>query len=371
MSLARAFGLFDPSPPLISLLCEEPELSFPFDAFQPNPTLFSSFLSPFDQAFDDVTDVTCLLETPFWSHYPRIRTADKLELYSGALFDRISDLELGGDRFKEWDRKYTWKAEIKSSEKSEADRKYQYTAEIKGLEGRKYEWTAEIESPQRNGTDRKYQWTAEIKGRKEGTDAKKQDTGKVEIQGMPRKEVPLKIKELGSHASACIAGKEKIKGECSTRVVEIEEPADHAVMLLRQAFGRRTGAVATLRGKRKVLSPDEAALMIEGTFRAYLIRRSKALRSLRELALAKTTLKEIRALFNNYSYRQSIARDSEERQRFSERIISHILTVDAIQGADLMVRAARRSMLDELEAMLDAIDPHPSGKLGFLKKQEV
>ncbi|XWS77236.1 hypothetical protein CRYUN_Cryun01aG0244300 [Craigia yunnanensis] len=219
------------------------------------------------------------------------------------------------DRFKEWDRKYTWKAEIKSSDKIEADRKYQYTAEIKGLEGRKYEWTAEIESPERNATDRKYEWTTEIKGRKQGNVAKNHDTCK--------------------------------------------------------AFGSRSGAVARLRGKRKVLSPDEAALVIERTFRVYLIRRSKALRSLRELAVEKAKLKEIRALFNNYSYRQSIARDSEERQRFSERIISLILTVDAIQGADLMVRAARRSMLDELEAMLDAIDPHPSGKLGFLKRQEV
>ena len=37
------------------------------------------------------------------------------------------------------------------------------------------------------------------------------------------------------------------------------------------------------------------------------------------------------------------------------------------QGADLMVRAARRSMLDELEAMLDLVDPQPPGKPGFLK----
>lgn len=89
--------------------------------------------------------------------------------------------------------------------------------------------------------------------------------------------------------------------------------------------------MARLRGKRKVLSPDEAALVIERTFRAYLIRRSKALRSLRELAVAKAKLKEIRALFNNYSYRQNIARDAEGRQRFSERIIALVLTVDAIQ----------------------------------------
>ncbi|XVE74037.1 hypothetical protein DITRI_Ditri11bG0167000 [Diplodiscus trichospermus] len=331
-------------------------MSFPFDVFEPNPTLFTSFLSPFGQVFDVVIDATHLLETPFSLHYRRIRVADELEQCSGALLDRISGLKLGDDRFKEWDRKYTWKAEIKSSDKSDADRKYL-----------KYEWTAEIESPERNGTDRKYKWIAEIKG---NDDQKNQEICKVDIQGKQKKEVPLKIKECGSHAGARFGVKEKTKGECSMREVEIEEPADHAAKLLRQAFGTRAGAVARLRGKRKVLSPDEAALVIERAFRAYLIRRSKALRSLRELAVAKSKLKEIRALFNNCSYRQSIACNSEERQRFSERIISLILTVDAVQGGDLMVRAARRSMLDELEAMLDAIDPHPSGKLGFLKMQE-
>ncbi|EOX96278.1 Uncharacterized protein TCM_005556 [Theobroma cacao] len=416
MSIAGALDLFDHSPSLFSLFYEEPELSFPFYVFEPTPVLSGLFLSPFDQAFDAVTDVTRLLETPLSSRYRRIGATDELELCSGALLDRISGLEFGTDRFKQWDRKYTWKAEIKSSDKSEANRKYQYTSEIKGLEGRKYEWTAEIESPEKNGTDGKYKWTAEmIKGGKVGNVEKKKQC-KVEIQGTQKKEVPLKIKVLGSQA----VGKEETKGECSVRVVEIEEPADHAAMLLRQvgvhfsnftplrstvsclldqshtcttrehkenthfvwdlynsniifleAFGRRAGAVARLRGKRKVLSPDEAALVIERTFRAYLIRRSKALRSLRELAVAKAKLKEIRALFNNYSYRQNIARDAEGRQRFSERIIALVLTVDAIQGADLMVRGARRSMLDELEAMLDAVDPNPSGKLGLLKWQAV
>ncbi|KAL9263292.1 BAG family molecular chaperone regulator 7-like protein, partial [Drosera capensis] len=31
-------------------------------------------------------------------------------------------------------------------------------------------------------------------------------------------------------------------------------------------------------------------------------------------------------------------------------------------GADLMVRSAKKSMVDELEAMLDVVDPHPTGR---------
>ena len=88
------------------------------------------------------------------------------------------------------------------------------------------------------------------------------------------------------------------------------------------------------RGKRKELSPNDAAIKIQLSFKAYLIKRSKALRALRELAIAKAKLKEIRALFNNFSYRRRLARDTEERQRFSEKIIVLLLTVDAIEVKD-------------------------------------
>lgn len=72
-------------------------------------------------------------------------------------------------------------------------------------------------------------------------------------------------------------------------------------------------------------------MVIQMAFRAYLIHRSKALRALRELAVAKTKLKEIRTLFNNFSYRRQVAQNAEERQKFSEKIIVLLLTVDAIE----------------------------------------
>lgn len=81
----------------------------------------------------------------------------------------------------------------------------------------------------------------------------------------------------------------------------------------------------------KELTCQDAAALIQVTFRAHLVRRSKALRELRELAIAKSKLKEIRALFHNFSYRRHLASDAEERQRFSEKIIVLLLTVDAIE----------------------------------------
>lgn len=65
------------------------------------------------------------------------------------------------------------------------------------------------------------------------------------------------------------------------------------------------------------------------SFRAHLVRRSQVLRGLRDLAVAKAKLKEIRALFSNYSYHRHILVDAEEHQRFFEKIIVLLLTIDA------------------------------------------
>lgn len=34
-----------------------------------------------------------------------------------------------------------------------------------------------------------------------------------------------------------------------------------------------------------------------------------------------------------------------------------------------MVRAAKKSMVDELEAMLDVVDPQPAGKSSFMRRR--
>jgi hypothetical protein len=54
--------------------------------------------------------------------------------------------------------------------------------------------------------------------------------------------------------------------------------------------------------------------------------------------VAKAKLKEIRSLFYNISYRRRIANDHEERQRFSEKIIVLLITVDALEVSCLSYR---------------------------------
>ncbi|XP_057980667.1 BAG family molecular chaperone regulator 7-like [Malania oleifera] len=372
--LYRGFEFFEPPPSITETSIFRPQtLDFPFfseehelalDLFNPisSYNVFNVPLHcPFD-AFETVTDSIHIENNPFSSPHRRIQRRSRSDLCYGSICDRLSGLELGFDRVvgaKQGERKYTWTVDIKSPEK-------------RGGGDRKYKWTAVIESPEKDGADRKYKWTAEIKGgKKDGGQVKKESKGKwtSEIKG---KEKGFAIKDSANAGAPCGGGALKLdkkKGSCATRAVEIEESGDHRAAAVRQALAKRR-VIAKVKGKRKVLSPQDAAMMIQMNFRGHLIRRSQALWSLRELAVAKAKLKEIRALFNNFSYRHRIARDAEERQRFSERIIVVLLTVDAIQGIDLMVRASRRSMLDELEAMLDAVDPQPAGKLGAMRRRK-
>ncbi|KAK9665667.1 hypothetical protein RND81_14G127500 [Saponaria officinalis] len=277
------------------------------------------------------------------------RRVNSTESYLKSISDRVDSLESRFDRLlavKEREER-----EKKKKLLREADRKYSWTAEIEGAEKKKYTWTAEIEGDsEKKGKrgERKYTWKAEIKGRNDGDD-KKTYTWKATIGGDAKEKKSKKEKK--SEKSACTA-----------RIVEIEEPLvvdDHRSLVLRQAFAKRPGQK---KGKKKEISPLDAAVLIQRSFRAYLIRRSQALRALRELAIAKTKLKELRALFHNFSFRSRVSRDAEERQKFSEKLIVLLLTVDAIQGVDMMVRAAKRSMVDELEAMLDVVDPQQPGR---------
>lgn len=254
------------------------------------------------------------------------------------------------------DRKYTWTAEV--NDKHGLDRKYKWTAEIKGGEKKKEKKEKEKkDSIKGGGVEKKYRWSAEIKDKREESPVSRRYVFEVSTgDGSEGSESEKKEKEKVKKKE-CDNG-----GGPRARVVEIEEPSDnHGAFVLRQAFAKRGRGAEKWKGKRKELSPQDAAMMIQVSFRAYLIRRSQALRALRELAVAKAKLKELRALFNNFSYRRRLSHDAEERQRFSEKIIVLLLTVDAIEGADHMVRAAKRSIIDELEAMLDVVDPQPSG----------
>ncbi|KAL7147567.1 hypothetical protein ABFS83_06G116200 [Erythranthe nasuta] len=298
---------------------------------------------PLDE-FDAVVDLIRVDKTPSRTSTRRIsRRVGSSELYLQTISDRVSELEIGLERLL--------KEEKARKKKQIGERKYTWTAEIEEPdEERKYKWTAGIKSGEdgSNVVEKSYKCTAQIKGKGKGGDCRpieRSYTVKVSTGGKPEKETKKKgdkVKEKGKKVGP------------TARIVEIEEPSRHGGVVLRQAFAKRA---EKRNGKKKELSPQDAASLIQSSFRAYLIRRSQSLRALRELAIAKSKLKEIRSLFNNFSYRRRLSNNAEERQRFSEKIIVLLLTVDAIPGYDVMVRGAKKSMVEELEGMLDVVEP--------------
>ncbi|XP_061369025.1 BAG family molecular chaperone regulator 7 [Gastrolobium bilobum] len=318
------------------------------------------FLLP--SPFDAVTDLVRINRAPSLA-YRRVQRVERqlgTELCLQSLCDRVAELESRFDRLlagkSGGDRKYTWTAEIKGAEKNGFDRKYKWEAEIAEEEKKK----------KLKGVAKNIKWTAEIKGRGEDSGSARKYTFQVESGDAEKNKKEKEKEKEKEKVKENVKDKKKGNG---LRIVEIQEPSGHRDVVLRQAFAKRFGAIQNERGKKKELSPQDAALLIQISFKAYLIRRSKSLRALRELAVAKAKLKEIRAQFNNFSYRRHIARDAEEHQRFSEKIIVVLLTVDAIEGADRMIRSAKRSMVDELEAMLDVVDPQPTVRSLSIKRR--
>ncbi|XP_009385969.2 BAG family molecular chaperone regulator 7 [Musa acuminata AAA Group] len=309
--------------------------------------------------------------------FKRLRQRAETELCFPHLSDRVASLEfgLGRARSQDVDRKYTWTAEFSGRKGLGLDRKHRWTAtakaggeravkcavEIKGVEeeeeegfDRKFVWATEA-----NGVGKRYEkWTAEFKGK--GKLSPLSHTYTWAASAKPREE------EEGQEKAAVKKekkkkGKKEKQGTVHVVEIEVKNPGPVAI---RKAFTKRCN-----KGKKKELSPQDAALLIQMTFRSYLARRSQILHCLRELAVAKARLKEIRAIFYNFSYRRRVANDAEERQRFSEKIIVLLLTVEAVEGPDYMVRAAKKSMVEELEAMLEVVDPQPSGKLGSMRRR--
>ncbi|KAH0901824.1 hypothetical protein HID58_041327 [Brassica napus] len=343
MSWIRRLDLIDPyytcSPPLVihrETSIVKPPSSFFDHVFEEEdvaafPFGFSS-PSPLDLFFE--TDLVLIEKS--------IRRRREEEYPLQYLCDRVSQLEtkferclVGGGGRDGSDRKYKLTKEIKAGS---GERKYKWEAEIQGPPGRKYKWEAEP-------TERKYKWEAEF----ECPVGERKYTWTTEIKGGKKKDV-VALKKAKAAAEAAEAEEMEAKKKKKSYNWTTE---------LKLAYSRRSGAVRSKKGKNKEMPPEYAAVMIQRAFRAYLIRRSKALRALRDLAIAKTKLKELRASFHNFNYRRVISRDAEERQKFSEKIIVLLLTVDAIEGVDVMVRGAKRSMVDELEAMLEVVDPQP------------
>ncbi|XBJ22825.1 hypothetical protein VPH35_001139 [Triticum aestivum] len=200
-------------------------------------------------------------------------------------------------------------------------------------DGKEMGW--EAKSKGGAGGKTKTRWGTEIKGKgslepwshaytwEEDFTASDDDEDELEVEER-RPEKPKKIKAAAKDKEV-----DKKKKKLARTCVQIEEiPEDNTAGCdaIRKAFSMGNG-----KGKAKEMSPQDAALLIQMNYRAHLAHRSQVLSCLCDLAIAKAKLKELRSLFYNLSYRRRLSHDHEERQRFSEKIIVLLLTVEALE----------------------------------------
>ncbi|KAL2240364.1 BAG family molecular chaperone regulator 8, chloroplastic [Sesamum indicum] len=112
------------------------------------------------------------------------------------------------------------------------------------------------------------------------------------------------------------------------------------IAVLESALHSRSSSLQSVR--------DAAARTIQSYFRAFLLRRSRTLRQLKDLASIKSTL---RSLKSSVSERTHFDYDVIYR-----KAMNLLLKLDAIQGGDPMIRDGRSSIRRELNKFLDSID---------------
>ncbi|KAJ8439037.1 hypothetical protein Cgig2_014457 [Carnegiea gigantea] len=93
---------------------------------------------------------------------------------------------------------------------------------------------------------------------------------------------------------------------------------------------------------------DAAARTIQTHFRAYLVRRSRALRQLKELASIKSAIVSLKSSLSHRRF--------DDFDFLSSRSMELLLQVDSIQGDDQMIRDGKRSITKEIDYFLDLLD---------------
>uniref|UniRef100_A0A0E0DVH6 BAG domain-containing protein n=1 Tax=Oryza meridionalis TaxID=40149 RepID=A0A0E0DVH6_9ORYZ len=282
-------------------------------------------------------------------------------------------------------RKWKWEAKAKTA--SAAATKLKWATHLKGkgcLEpwSHSYTWEEDFSATDDDDDDeiedqlhhKALQDHSKLKTKAKDDKKKKKKDNNTVVVNKEQKKCPfsVKIEEIppeDDNTAGCVA----------IRKLENNQPIDSScfkctfmltILHFPPLIRSKAFALGNGKAKKKELSPQDAALLIQLNYRAHLAHRSQVLRCLRDLAVAKAKLKEIRSLFYNISYRHRMAHDHEERQRFTEKIIVLLLTVDALEGPDYMVRTAKKSMLDELEGMLEIVDPQPPGKQRSLTRRK-
>ncbi|XP_022938985.1 BAG family molecular chaperone regulator 8, chloroplastic-like [Cucurbita moschata] len=112
---------------------------------------------------------------------------------------------------------------------------------------------------------------------------------------------------------------------------------------LESSLHRVSGSHVSLQSLRQV-----AASTIQTHFRAFLVRRSRALRELKDLAIIKSRFESLQSSLSTELY--------FDRNAISLEIMDLLLHLDSIQGSDPMVKDSKKCIIRDLVQLWERID---------------
>ncbi|KAK8968928.1 BAG family molecular chaperone regulator 7 [Platanthera guangdongensis] len=225
------------------------------------------------------------------------------------------------------------------------DHKYTCKVESKGAVEKKVTWTLDLQGKGKHAPlSRMYKFHAASLSRPDLCEKVKKEKNVKALKGwrcaLRRSMIPGQSLPSSESPEEIPASNRRLDPAWEKRILAVAYaaaprcPSTQPTWPLQQyhsCLALRNRSVQKCKGKKKEHSPQDAAMTIQRSFRDYMSRHSRAVHCLRDLAVTKSKLKEIRILISRFSYRHRLAKDAEERQRFSEKIIILLLRVDSIE----------------------------------------
>ncbi|KAK9068329.1 hypothetical protein SSX86_012440 [Deinandra increscens subsp. villosa] len=170
------------------------------------------------------------------------------------------------------------------------------------------------------------------------------------IDPLPRnKKSSHSPKSSQQQAQVLKKSKEEEKSEGDINKVELEQ--DNNMPMVKEV------AVEDEK-KKKNLSKNEAALIIQSLYRGFQVRKSQPLKKVRQIYEVKNLVSELRNRIQNLESSSSskIRVDGKEKVVIGETIMGLLLKLDTIQGLHPYVREVRKSVAKELVGLQEKLD---------------
>ncbi|KAL4600124.1 hypothetical protein ACB092_11G175300 [Castanea dentata] len=108
--------------------------------------------------------------------------------------------------------------------------------------------------------------------------------------------------------------------------------------------------------KKKTLSEEEAAVLIQSAYHGYEVRKWEPLKKLRQLAEVRQQVADVQNQIQVLESSSDLQRDDKQKVVIGETIMRILLKLDTIQGLHPIVRDLRKSLARELVSLQDKLD---------------